>query len=307
MTNDDKENAEKCQVFECIKCNFKCSKKSNYNNHLSTRKHKMMTNNDTLETEKIKYEKSIPTNNVENNVNKCICGKSYKYRQGLYVHKRKCGFNTESEENTCITDKEIVGLVLKQNKELMKQTQDINDKMMKIMNSGYNNTTNNNYNKTFNLNIFLNHECKDAMNIMDFVDSLKLQLSDLENVGKIGYVNGISDIIVKNLQALDITKRPVHCSDVKREVLYIKDDNQWEKEDRDKNKIRKAIKHIAHKNSKMVNEFKVKYPNCHQSQSKQSDQYLKILMESMGGPGDDGTINENKIIKNIAKEVIIDK
>ena len=257
----------------------------------------------------------------------CICGKSYKHRQGLSVHKRKCLYKEEAisetmisetmieqqikEEipdiNTLLTDKQLVKLVLKQNQEIMKQNQDINDKMVEFMKKGCNNTTNNNnYNKTFNLNIFLNQECKDAMNIMDFVDSLKLQLADLENVGKLGYVNGISDIIVKNLQALDITKRPVHCSDIKREVLYVKDEDQWEK-DPEKNKLRKAIKHVAHKNSKMLNQFKEKYPDCLTSESTKSKQYVKLLVESMGGSGNDDTINENRIIKNIAKEVVIDK
>jgi hypothetical protein len=310
MTNDDIENAEKCLILECIKCNFKCSKQSNYIKHLLTRKHKMMTNDDIENAEKC--EKPYY----------CICGKSYKHRQGLSVHKRKCLYkedtlNTQNlkdeqievhlqEKNTLLTDKELVKLVLKQNQEIMKQNQDINDKMVEFMKNGCNNTTNNNYNKTFNLNIFLNQECKDAMNIMDFVDSLKLQLSDLENVGKLGYVNGISDIIVKNLQALDVTKRPVHCSDIKREVLYIKDEDQWEK-DTEKNKLRKAIKHVAHKNSKMINQFKEKYPDCLTSESKKSEQYVKLLVESMGGSGNDDTINENRIIKNIAKEVIIEK
>ena len=315
MTNDDTENAEKCLLFECKKCKFKCSKQSNYINHLLTRKHKMMTNDDTENAEKCQKPYF------------CICGKSYKHRQGLSVHKRKCLYKEEAisetmisetmieqqikEEipdiNTLLTDKQLVKLVLKQNQEIMKQNQDINDKMVEFMKKGCNNTTNNNnYNKTFNLNIFLNQECKDAMNIMDFVDSLKLQLADLENVGKLGYVNGISDIIVKNLQALDITKRPVHCSDIKREVLYVKDEDQWEK-DPEKNKLRKAIKHVAHKNSKMLNQFKEKYPDCLTSESTKSKQYVKLLVESMGGSGNDDTINENRIIKNIAKEVVIDK
>ena len=142
------------------------------------------------------------------------------------------------------------------------------------------------------------------MNIMDFVDSLKIQLSDLENVGKLGFVDGIANIIVKNLQALDVTKRPVHCSDSKREVMYIKDEDKWEKENEEKKKMRKVIKHVAHKNSKMLPEFKSKYPDCIHSNSNKSDQYNKIIIESMSGFGDD---TENKIIKKIAKEVVIDK
>jgi hypothetical protein len=146
------------------------------------------------------------------------------------------------------------------------------------------------------------------MNLMDFVDSLKLQLADLENVGRLGFVDGLSNIIVKNLQALDVTKRPVHCSDSKREVLYIKDENKWEKEDEDKFKLKKAIKHIAHKNCKLIPEWKAKHPECINSYSSKSDEYNKIVLESMGGSlNEDGVATENKIIKKIVKEVVIDK
>jgi hypothetical protein len=145
------------------------------------------------------------------------------------------------------------------------------------------------------------------MNIMDFVDSLKIQLSDLESVGKLGFVEGISNIIIKNLKALDIHKRPVHCSDSKRETIYIKDENKWEKEDDDKKKLRKAIKYIAHKNSNMLFLFKSKYPDCIYSNSNKSDQYNKLIIETMGGQGNNDIEKENKIIKNIAKETIINK
>jgi hypothetical protein len=155
--------------------------------------------------------------------------------------------------------------------------------------------------------VFLNETCKDAMNIMDFVDSIKVQLTDLEKVGKIGYVEGISNIIVKNLNSLDETKRPVHCTDSKREVMYIKDEDKWEKENETKQKLRKAIKHVAHKNSKMLKEFKTKHPDCEKSESKFSDQYNKLIVEAMGGKGDNDLEKEDKIIKNIAKEVIINK
>ena len=145
------------------------------------------------------------------------------------------------------------------------------------------------------------------MNITDFVDSLKLQLTDLENVGKLGFVEGISSIIVKNLKALDVHKRPVHCSDSKREVMYIKDDNKWEKEDEEKAKLRKLIKRVANKNSKLIPQFKEQHPDCGKSDSKFADQYNKLIIEAMGGSGNEDFDNENKIIKKIAKEVAIDK
>jgi transcriptional regulator with PAS, ATPase and Fis domain len=145
------------------------------------------------------------------------------------------------------------------------------------------------------------------MNIMDFVDSLKLQLSDLETVGKIGFVEGISSIIVKNLNSLDETKRPIHCTDSKREVMYIKDEDKWEKENEENKKLRKVIKHVAHKNSKLLPEFKKKYPNCDKSESKYSDKYDKLIIEAMGGKGDNDLEKEDKIIRNISKIVTIDK
>jgi hypothetical protein len=155
--------------------------------------------------------------------------------------------------------------------------------------------------------MFLNETCKDAMNINEFIDSLQLQLSDLEDVGKLGFVEGISNIIVKNLKALDIHKRPVHCADQKREVLYIKDENKWERENEQKQRLRKAIKRVAFKNEKLLPKYKEEHPGCNYSDSKFSDQYSKLVIEAMGGAGNNVTEKEDKIIKRIAKEVIIDK
>jgi hypothetical protein len=198
-------------------------------------------------------------------------------------------------------NKELQQILLEQNKTIVELS-----KNNTITNNNNNITNTNSHNKTFNLQVFLNETCKDAMNIMDFVDSIKLQLTDLEKVGKIGYVEGISNIIVKNLNSLDETKRPVHCTDSKREVMYVKDEDKWEKENENKNKIRKAIKHVAHKNSKMLKDFKNKHPDCDKSESKFSDQYNKLVIEALGGKGDNDLEKEDKIIKNIAKEVTIE-
>jgi len=235
------------------------------------------------------------------------CCKIYKTNSGLWKHKKTCqkshfppafAVNVESLDNK---DSIILSL-LNQNKELQNQILELcKDRNNVIINN------NNSNNKTFNLHLFLNEQCKDAMNIMDFVDSLKLQLVDLENVGKLGFIEGISNIIVKNLKAMDIHKRPVHCSDAKRETLYVKDENKWEKENDEKNKIKKAIKYVAHKNIKMIPEWKNKYPDCVYSDSTKSDEYNKIILESMGGIGDNNEISDTKIIKKIAKEVIIEK
>jgi hypothetical protein len=176
------------------------------------------------------------------------------------------------------------------------------------MNNSHNNiqTHNNSHNKTFNLQIFLNETCKDAMNLSDFINSIDLQLSDLESVGKLGFVNGISNILIKNLNAMDVTKRPVHCSDTKREVMYVKEDGKWEKDEEDNAKLRKAIKKLAFNNSKLLPVYRKKYPNSENPLSSKSDMYNKLVIEAYGGKNDD-IINENKIIKNIVKETGIDK
>jgi hypothetical protein len=145
------------------------------------------------------------------------------------------------------------------------------------------------------------------MNISDFVNSVKIELADLEEVGEKGYVNGISNIIIKNLRSLDVTERPIHCTDKKRETLYVKHENKWEKENSENKKVRLAIKQIAHKNTFLINSFKDKYPNCIKSESIYSDKYNKILVESMGGHGNNDNEKEEKIIKKISKEIIVDK
>jgi len=212
---------------------------------------------------------------------------------------------------TLIKDnQELKNMLIEQQNKMFDGMLDQQNKMLDVIKSGtHHNTTNNSnsHNKTFNLQFFLNETCKDAMNIMEFVDSVKLTLYDLEKVGEIGYVEGISDIIIKNLNELDVCKRPIHCTDKKREVLYIKDNDKWEKENDDKMKLRKVIKHIAHKNTKLIPEYKAKHPDCIKSESKFSDQYNKLVVEAFGGFGDNDLDKENKIIRQIVKEVTIDK
>ena len=298
LTNLMPKNAEK---IICEACNFKCSKISNYNTHILTRKHKMLTNVD-----------SENAKNADKFV--CVCGKEYNHRQSLSVHKKKCynfvnkNICKETEENCKpieLSDKNLIITLIQQNTELQKQ-------MLEVIKNGtntnniINNTTNSN-NKTFNLQLFLNETCKDAMNIMDFVDSIKIQLADIESIGELGFVNGMSKLIIKNLNALAENMRPVHCSDPKRESLYVKDSNVWEKEDSENKKIKKAIKYISHKNICAIPEWKAKYPDCIYSDSKKSDQYNHIVIEAMGGSGDNDVEKADKIVKKIAKEVTIDK
>jgi hypothetical protein len=170
-----------------------------------------------------------------------------------------------------------------------------------INNHSHNTTHTNSHNKAFNLNFFLNETCKNAMNITDFVDSIKLQLNDLIDVGELGYVEGISKIIMKNLNNLDESVRPIHCTDRKRETMYVKDEGQWNKEDEKKTKLKKAITKVADKNIRLLPQFREKYPEYRNSSSKVSDKYDKMVIEVM-------TCDDNKnekIVHNISKVTTI--
>ena len=298
MIVEDSEKLPKVALkFYCDYCDYTTCKKSSYDKHMSTDKHKNNENDSKMVVEKL-----LKVTQYE-----CGCGKIYKYDSGYYRHKKKC-----LGENTIIntddpSDKELILMLIKQNSQLIQQNSDLvkNGTQNTIISNNSNNTNSNN--NSFNLNFFLNETCKDAMNIMDFINSLKIELSDLENVGKAGYVTGISSIIVKNLNLLDETKRPVHCADTKREVMYVKDDNKWEKEDENKKNMKKLIKHATHKNSKLLKEYKAKYPGCEKSESKYSYAYDKLIVETFGGKGDDEEGKENKIIRNISKVTTIDK
>ena len=304
MVNMDNKKCQKMpNIFECSSCDFKCSKKSNYLVHLLTPKHQKY--NEMVKNGNKKCQK-MP----EENFTCDICEKSYKHLSGLSRHKKTCKtLEVENEildlnnPNNLLIIKDLVLEVVKSNSELQKQVLEI------CKNGTYNTNTNNshNNNKTFNLQVFLNETCKDAMNIMDFVDSIKIQLEDLEDVGKLGYVNGISNIIMKNLKALDITERPVHCSDSKRETLYVKHEDKWEKEDETNTRLRRAIKRVAYKNTKIIRDWRDIHPEHDNSFSKISDIYQQIVIESMGGKTYETTDTEAKIIKNIAKHVVIDK
>ena len=298
--------------FVCDKCDFKCCIKSDWVRHTSTRKHIL------------RHDGNNGNVNGNNFTYFCNCGKGFESKSGLWKHTKKCD-KKENDISECktqeitinsISEKELIMLLVNDNKELrnvmieqLKESNEMKNMMMEVIKNGTHNTTTNTNcnNKSFNLQLFLNETCKDAMNIMEFVDSIKLQLSDLEKVGEVGYVEGITNIILKNLKALDVTKRPFHCTDKKREILYIKDDNKWEKEDEDKAKMRKFIKYVAHKNIILLPEFKEKYPDCGFSHSKKSDQYNKLIIESMGGSGNNDIEKEDKIIRNITKVITIDK
>ena len=281
--------------FYCEKCDFNCSKKYSWSRHLLTPKHTQETNGSILETQKGKKGQ---------NINFCCenCNKEFKTRSGLWKHNKICIYEDNKTENTTDKKDELIDYLMKENKEIKELILELAKK------DSYNNCHNtvNSHNKAFNLNFFLNETCKDAMNIMDFVDSIKLQLSDLEKVGELGYVEGISNIITKNLKELDVTQRPVHCTDKKRETIYIKDENKWEK-DEDNKKLHKVVRRVTCKNQNLIPKFKELHPEYNKYHSKVSDQYNKIIVESMGGSGDNEYEKEEKIIKNISKNIIVDK
>jgi len=283
--------------FECADCDFKCCKKGDYNRHILTMKHKNLkkTNKNT-------------SNYITINKYECICGKTYKHQSTLCAHKKKCKTtNNEQKE----TDPNLVIELIKQNEEFKSMLLDQNNKLIEVCKNNNSNVLNqcniNSNNKAFNLNVFLNEDCKDAMNVTQFIDSFNLQLSDFENVGNVGFVNGISDIIIKKLKSLDENERPIHCTDQKRHVLYAKVIDKWEKEGDDNKILRRIIKCVAFKNSKNIQLFRDKYPDCMNWDSKYADRYQILRIESLGGLGNEDVDNENKIIRKIAKEITIDK
>ena len=289
-------------LFYCEKCDYHCRRKFCWEQHLLTAKHQK-ANNGLLKAIK-KYACDI-------------CDISFKHQSSYSRHKKNCNnkMNLDKKNEEFKFDNNIFLELLKQNQEFKELITEQNKTIIKLAENSSNqmNITNNNiHNKTinnkFNLQVFLNEKCKDALNITDFVNSLNLSLTDLENVGEFGFVNGISKIFVKGLKNLDIYKRPIHCSDLKRETMHLKEETGWEKDNENKDKLKKVVKMIAHKNMLKISDWKKQYPQYNNSDSKKNDQYLKILISSSGSYNKNDEENEyDKIIRNVAKEVTIDK
>lgn len=287
----------------CKFCDYTTCNKKDFNRHLTTRKHKRMTTELQVDDDLAPQETFI-----------CGCGSEYKYRQGLWKHKKTCEITKIPKSPTPedVSDETELKILTNLVKDVIKQNQDLTNKIIDICKTGQpNNISNSNIhsnNKTFNLQFFLNETCKDAMNISEFVESIKFQISDLEYTGQNGFIEGISNVVLNNLKDLDTRQRPIHCSDNKREILYIKDDNQWIKDDEPNNKMSKVIKQIANKNMKQIPEWVKKNPDCYDSSSKKNDTYLKIVCNSMsGGTELEQKQNISKIISRVAKGVVIDK
>ena len=284
--------------FVCEICDYKCSRKFCLKQHQQTAKHINATN-------------AISKYACNN------CEKYFNHHSSLHRHQKTCNPVPNIEGGVVIEllkqNQDFKMLIIEQNNKLEQH----NTKMLGLLesnNSITNNTTNNSItqvnsnNKTFNLQVFLNEDCKDAMNVSDFMNSLNLQVSDLECVGQLGFVEGISNIIIKRLNAMDITKRPVHCTDSKRETIYIKEDGVWTKDDDDNMKIRKLVRGVSFRNCRNAGAYKAMYPECRDPESKHSYIYDKIVLEAFGGSnkGKDDE-NENKIIRKILKHLTIDK
>ena len=311
--------------FVCEECDYVTSKKSSYAKHLTTLKHV-----NTINT--MKYNDK--SNFIKEKEYICECGHKYKHNASLFNHKKKCkktadvknkdeGISEASISGASISEggisdassniiqllikessefKNIILEMVKSNTDIQKQMLDVCKNSNSVVNTNsHNNTTTNN--KIFNLQLFLNEECKDAMNMSDFINSIEIKASDLVNIGKKGYIEGMSNIIIKQLNDTDINKRPVHCSDAKRETLYVKEVNKWEKETQETKQMLSAVRGVNKKNYQMLHKWKETHPDCLNSKSSQSDEYMKIVSKVMDGDEE----NINKVIKKVAKEVIIEK
>jgi hypothetical protein len=309
--------------FECDVCDYSTSNKKDYAKHITTPKHIKMTSLVTYDD-----NKSQPIT--------CTCGNTYKYRQGLSRHKKTCvdtiniaivntmpppaqqvqpkhSSSDDMQTNLILElvkqNQEFKNLLIQQSNQMIEQNKTIIEvaKNSQVNNTINNNNTNSN-NQTFNLNFFLNETCKDAMNMKDFIKSLELSMPELEKMGEIGFAEGMSRVFVDRLNSLDITKRPIHCSDVKREIIHIKDDNKWERDNANLDRLRKIIKQLTHKNILRVDDWKKANPGCTEYNSRKNDQYLRINMEAIG-PVDEVEVKRDfgKIIRRVAEHTAIDK
>jgi hypothetical protein len=296
---DDNEKILMNKNYYCETCKFACKKNSDWNRHISTEKHKKLLNGDSS----IKSKHS------------CICGREYKHLSTLCNHRKTCSKYTSNNSTDLFIE------IIKQNQEMQKQNQELQqnfleqnkelqNKILEISQTPQHITNNiqNNVHNNFNLNMFLNEQCKDAISITDFIDSLRLEVSDLEATGKLGYVLGISRIFINKLKELDVHERPLHCTDIKRETVYIKDKDVWEKESSEKSTLKQVVKKIARKNLQQLPAWQEKNPDFTKSDTPENNEYMKISLNALGSYSkEDEEKDINKIMKNVLKEVVIEK
>ena len=315
LQNKTPKNAK---IFNCNYCNFECSKMSDWTRHISTAKHKKVTN------VTIGYEKNA-------NAFTCVmCNKIYKSRMGLWRHKQQCQeivintneLKTDESDMANIVSSDLVMQLIKENQEfktllveqnkLMIEQQEENQKLQSqlieaVKDSGntYNNTTNNN--QKFNLNFFLNTTCKDAMNMSDFIENMEINFKDIENIGKNGYVTGMTEMILSRIKELDVTKRPLHCTDLKRETMYIKDNDEWCKDTPENTKLHKMIGYVAKRNYATIPLWREKYPECQNWNDPKYDFCVDMMRNILGDIGEKQTRLDNKVIKNLSKHITVEK
>ena len=296
--------------FNCEICNYTCNKQSEYNKHNATAKHLRLTN-------LTKKSPEISTAFIC-----CVCDKEYKSRVGLWQHKQKCCQKQEFIDNPQGTIKEMSDKTLdvqvlthtimelvKQNNEFKQLLVEQNKQMLEMsgnMGNNNNNTTNNN-NQKFNLNFFLNNTCKDAMNMSDFIENMDINFEDIENIGKNGYVTGMTDMILSRIKNLDVIKRPMHCTDLKRETMYIKDNNEWEKDTPDNKRLRKMMSIISKRNYSTIPLWRDEHPECQNMQHPHCDFSVNMLRNVLGDVGKGQIKLDNKVIKNLSKHIIVEK
>ena len=326
--------------YYCEICNFNSSKKSNYDIHLTTAKHTKILNGDNNQSVKCPTCESV-------NCHKCQCGKCFKHRQGLSRHRNNCNYNSSQESKMKeVTDNDdklsnTIIMLVKQNQELVKENQefkqlmidqnqtdlifdlvkenqefkqlliDQNKQMMKMAGNMGNNTVNNtnnvNSHNKFNLNVFLNEDCKNAMSLTDFVNSMNLTIEDFIQTGELGFVDGISKVMVERINNMELHDRPVHCTDLKRETVYVKDQDKWEK-DEEKVRLRKAVNNVAKDNKSLTSEWMEATPDVNTSGTANYENFFKYSQSALGGMGTDkNKAFEDKIMKNIMKETTIDR
>ena len=286
------------QKFECDQCDYKCSKKTEWAKHILTRKHVSRT--------------SLEPNKLPKYVCK-LCNREYIARNSLWYHQKKCVGVKETIDGNKEIEKEtkdiknltnIIVELVKSNNDLQRQSQDFQKQLLELCKNGtnINNTTNNN--QKFNINVFLNEQCKDAINFADFVKNIEVSREDIQNTGQLGFVDGISKIIMDNLKQLGVNERPIHCTDLKRETMYIKDEDKWNKEE-DDTKLRNAIQTVSRKSMKTLIDWKQVNPDYEDGDSEFSQECLSMQRHSVAG--DDREVYYPKVAKLVAKEVIVDK
>jgi len=306
MDMNDKSSDKIDKTFACSYCDYKTSKRFNYTKHLLTPKH-------------IKNINSLQkvANDSNESKYKCDCGNNYKYRQGLFNHKKNCSFKDSPnflEINKKEDGKVFILELIKQNQEfkelLIQQNKEHNELINKIIEREptqiINNTNNNNSttNQSFNLNVFLNETCKDAMNVKEFLDNLNPTIDDLENVGEKGFVKGISEIILKSLRGMEVNKRPIHCTDIKREIVYLKEDDKWNKDDTNNSKMKELIRRVENKNFSNIYHWQQMNPNVRVLDSPEYNKQV-LLMDKSGEAVNNEDRVRGKVLKELLKEIHI--